>query len=527
MAKTKKTPKTEYALKRPPVVTMLGHVDHGKTSLLDAIRDTRVQSGEAGGITQSVRAHLVHYKTKAGEDHKITFIDTPGHEAFSNMRERGAQVTDIVVLVVSAKDGVKPQTKEAIKFAKDSKVPIIVALNKIDIKGAEKAKIKRDLSTAGVQIEELGGDSILVETSATKKTGIEDLLEAILLVAQMSDLKVKRLKDEKAQAVVLESTTDKSMGPMSLCITKAGTVNIGDFMAWDENCGNVRAILDDNFVSKKETSISEPSWIIGFLSELPVGTKVSFYDSKKEFEVKTMEEESKVEESLDEDEGEKLDPEILTQLLQAKKEEDKTSLNIILKSESQGTLEVVRAELERLSNEETKVNILESGTGEITRDDIITASTSAGIVLGFKSKLSKSNEKIAKQEKVLVRNYEIIYDLITEIDEVITSMTKPVMKETIVAKAEVKKVFELTNGLKVAGLKVTEGTILKGYQCHVNRKAGKKEETIGSGKITSLRYLKEEVKEASKGSECGIMIDPPIDIEKGDTVICFKIEKVK
>lgn len=529
-AKSKKTKtKRQYDIKRPPVVTMLGHVDHGKTSILDSIRGTKVQTCEAGGITQSVRAHKISYTTKAKDKYDITFIDTPGHEAFSQMRSRGAQVTDIAVLVVAVDDGVQPQTKEAIKYAKAAKVPIVVALNKVDIKGAEKAKVKRQLAENDVQVEDLGGDVICVETSAKEKKGLDELQEAILLAAEMAQLKKAKPKKGIAEAIVLESTLDKCMGPISLILVKCGEFGVGNVVSWNGNSEKVRAIKDESFCDVGIAKDSDPVWLVGCGELIPVGMGLNFCKSmndmkKQAKEVKKAEVASPSKDKV-EDQEEELNEEILADLLASKKDEDKPGLDLVMKSESEGTLEVVECELGKLSTGDVKINIIESGTGDISEDDILKAKSAGGIVVGFKSGISKKTEKIAKQEKVLVRNYEIIYELLEEILEVVEGLRKPEEKEVEVARAKIKKVFELSDGSNVAGCKVVKGTILKGYRCYVERPSLKKDNRLGVGKIVSLRHGKDEVREAGKDTECGIMIEPQVDIAKDDEVVCFKIEK--
>lgn len=525
--KAKKT-KKEYTLERPPVVTMLGHVDHGKTSILDAIRGTKVQACEAGGITQNVRAHKVEFKTKKGETHKLTFIDTPGHEAFSQMRSRGSKVTDIAVLVVAVDDGVQPQTKEAISFAKEAGVPIIVALNKIDIKGADKAKVRRELSDNGVQVEELGGDVICIETSAKEKKGLDEILEAVLLVAEMNELKKIKPKKCKAAGVVLESTLDKSQGPISFTLIKAGEMKVGDFVTWNGNSEKIRAIMDENFCSITSACDSDPVWLLGFSELIPVGVTLNFYsnlDEVKKGQRAKKKEDVEVPEKIEKEDEEKDDAEILAELLASQDDRDKPRLDLIVKSECQGTLEVVENELKKLPTGEVKINIVDSGTGEITEDDLIKAKTTGGIVVGFKSKIGKKTEKIARIEKVLVRNYEIIYELLEEVMGVVESFIEPEEKEVEVARALVKKVFGLSDGSKVAGCKVMKGIIVKGYRCFVERPTNKKDKRIGDGKIISLKCGKEDVKDAPKGSECGILIEPSIGVEKDDEIVCFKVEK--
>jgi len=412
----------------------------------------------------------------------------------------------------------------SLDFAKEEKVPIIVALNKVDIKGVDKAKIKRDLSTEGVQIEELGGDVMCLEISAKKNKGIEELLDTILLVAEMNQLKKLKPKKGIAQAVVLESTRDKSLGPISLCIMQAGTLEVGNYAGWEEKCTTIRAIKSEDFCNMESAGEFDPVWLAGFTEEIPIGVTIYFYPDQQILEKEVKEEKSKEVEN-DEEEEEVEDIEILGELLKSQDKGDLKELGIIVKSESQGTLEVVLKELDKLSLDDVKINVISAATGEITEDDVIKAKTCAGIVIGFKSKILKRTEKVAKQEKVLVRNYEIIYELLDEITEVVDSMKELEEKEVETARAKVKKVFELSDGTKVAGCKVMSGTILKGYRCFVERPSLKRDNRIGDGKITSLRQNKNEIKEAIKDSECGIFIEPQIEIEKDDEIVCFKIEK--
>ena len=524
---TKKKTKTKFDLKRPPVVTMLGHVDHGKTSLLDAIRGTKVQEGEAGGITQTVRAHQIEYK-KGKETYKISFIDTPGHEAFTEMRSRGAQVTDIAVLVVAVDDGVQPQTKEAIKFIKKSKVPVVVALNKVDLEGIQKAKVKRQLAENDVQVEELGGDVMIVETSAKKKTGLDELLEAILLTAELHELKIPKPKVGKADAVVLESTLDTCLGAISLVLLKSGTIQVGDYIIGEKEETKVRAIKDEFLKSTATAETSDIVWIVGFKNEIPVGVILHTFNSPQEAKQSKQKVKKKVKKAKDEkdEEESELGSEMLSMLIESQESEDIPTLSLVVKTDSQGTLEVVTKELEKLSSDEVKIEIVEAETGEISEDDIYKASSAGGIVIGFKTMLCKGTDKVAKQEKVLIKNYDIIYELIDEIGEVLEGFLEPEEKEIETARVLIKKVFELSDGSKIAGCSVSKGTILKGNRCYVERPGKKEAERIGEGKITSLKHGKDEVREAPKGTECGIAMEPEIEFEKGDEIVCFKIEKV-
>ncbi|HEC66301.1 MAG TPA: translation initiation factor IF-2 [bacterium] len=530
----KKKPTTK--LPRPIVVAVLGHVDHGKTSLLDVIRGTKVQEGEAGGITQSVRAH----KVKAKDGNEITFIDTPGHEAFSDMRSRGASVTDIVLLVVAADDGVQPQTKQSIKFAKKSKVPIIVAANKTDLPGADVSKVKKELSQNDVLVEEYGGDVLFVPVSAKKKEGLDELLENIILLAEILELKSVKPRGSLAEGVVLESTLDKNLGPVALTLIKKGEVSIGNFVSYDGGHSKIRGLLDEFQKNEEIANVSDPVWITGLREVLETGEKLKFFDNEEEAKENSVgalrampvqeegldEKDDNVEEqdgSEDEEPEDKYDTGLLAGLLAQDEEEgEKKKLNVVIKTDAQGTLDAVLQELEKLSGDEVEINVLSKSTGAITEKDIITAKSARGIILGFRVPLSKELETMAKRERVLVRSYEIIYEMIEEVDAAMSGLLEPEEEEVEVARAKVKKVFELTNGDIVAGSEVTKGKMLKGYRVFVERG----EERIGEGKITSLKRNKEEVREVEKGSECGILIEPKIEVEKGDQVVAFKVEKV-
>lgn len=513
---------------KPPVVTMLGHVDHGKTSILDVIRDTKIQEGEAGGITQNVRAHQVNFKDKKGNEQKITFIDTPGHEAFSQMRSRGASVTDIVVLVVAANDGVQPQTVEAVEFAKESEVPIIVALNKMDLESIDKAKIKRELANIGVQAEDLGGDTIFVETSAEKKEGINELLETILLISEMNQIKEEELKDGKAKATVLESTIDKSIGTVSLCLVNAGEIKVDDYILVGENVNKVRAIQNEFKQLQDKAVVSDAVWVSGISEELPIGEVIYFYDNPDDLKESLRKYKESQNESETKKEETELTSELLSDLLSSRNEgTDYPELNIILKSQNQGTLEVVMEEMEKINIKGVGMNIISADCGDINEDDILKAKDVNGIVIGFKSSINKKTKKIAKLEKVLVQNYEIIYNLLDELEEVLESFIEPEEEEVEVARALVKKIFTLSDGKKVAGCMVEKGTVVKGYTAFVMRKENGNNLRVGDGKIVSLKHGKEEVHEAIKGAECGIMLEPQVDIEKKDIIVCFKIQKSK
>lgn len=510
---------TKYNISRTPVVAVMGHVDHGKTSLLDAIRDTSVQDSEVGGITQNTRAHEVEH-----EGNKLTFIDTPGHEAFSGMRSRGADVTDLVLLVVAADDGVKPQTKESIKFAKESGKTILVAINKIDVPGKDVARIKNELAQNDVLVEEYGGDVQVFEISATQKTGLEELLEGILLQVEMLELTETETKLGTADAVVLESTLHNKLGAISLVLIKSGKVSVGDIVVTNTNTSTIRALLDEHHNVVEEGAESMPVWVVGLQDVVSTGDILTFEkDEKKAKKILKDIKEGEVVVGIEEpevEEGEIDELGLLASLLAAEqKDEDIKKLNVVIRADTQGTLEVVLNEVKKLNNDEVMVNVLSSGTGNITRKDVLTAKNAGGIVLGFQVIVPTKLTRIVKEEKVLVRVYSVIYELIEELGEAMKGMLEPDEVEEEVARASVKKVFTLTDGSTVSGCVVKSGNILRGYRVWVERG----EYEIGRGKITSLKQLKREVKEVQKGSECGIIIDPNVEVEEGDQIVLYKL----
>jgi translation initiation factor IF-2 len=507
---------------RQPVVAVMGHVDHGKTSFLDAIRGTRVQAKEIGGITQNTRAHEV----KLPDGFKITFVDTPGHEAFSKMRERGARVTDFVLLIVAATDGVQPQTIESIEFAKKSKVPVIVAINKIDLPGANTQKIKSELASYGVNIEEYGGDTMYFEISALTKQGIPELLEGIQLLAEISELKTSTPKEGTvAEAFVLESSLDKRLGNVALCILKAGNLTERIFGVTANQIFKVRAYMDEFQKTIPSVSDNQPFWVTGLKNDIPAGEIIYFTNDEKfakdlQNSLVEEKEEIKVLEGLD------IDPESLFAQMLMKKEEvkqgvEQKELKVIIKGSTQGTLEAIKTEIEEINTEDSKVTILSSGTGDVTEDEIFRAKLAGAIIVTFQLPTPSQIEAISKREKVVVRNYEIIYELVDELSDVLDSLEKPIEEEVEVARAKVKKVFILSNGELVAGSEVIKGNLVKGYRVWIERKG----EELARAKITSLRIMKDEVKEVKKGQECGILIDTKVDIQEGDEVVAYKVEK--
>lgn len=524
----KKTEQTKADIAvRTPVVAVMGHVDHGKTSLLDALRGTNVTAKEAGGITQNTRAHQI--TTPSGN--KITFIDTPGHEAFSSMRSRGAEATDFVLLVVAADDGIQPQTKQSIQFAKASNTPIIVAINKVDIQGVNTTKVKQQLSSFGVQIEEYGGDSLCFEISATKKLGLDNLIEGIELLAQINELKSAEVQNESiGEAYVLESSQDKKIGAVALCILKAGQLNEKFFgVSHSDEIFKVRSYLDQDQKPVETVYESDPFWVTGLRKTLTSGDRVFFYAD--ESKAKQWHKQIAVQAEEAAAEPVTAQNKLLEILLKKKAAEqglEAHTLNIIAKASTYGTLEAVKVELAKLGDEEKKVNILEAATGDVTESDIRRAKLANGIVISFQLPVSNNIEKLARQERVLVRNYDIIYEMIDELSAALDGLIEPEEEEIEVARARVKQVFTLTDGTIIAGSEVIKGTMLKGYKVYVERPSQSTADEIaeiGRGRISNLRINKDEVKEVKKGQDCGIMIDPKVEnIEAGDEVVAYKVE---
>lgn len=524
LAKKNKKKKETEVTERTPIVAVMGHVDHGKTTLLDSIRDTSVVDTEAGGITQNTRAHQVVHNKK-----KITFIDTPGHEAFSEMRSRGAVVTDIVVLVVAADDGVQPQTKESIEFALREKVPVIVAINKIDVPGKKLEKLKQELTSAGLAIEEYGGDVMVVEVSALKKTNLDELLDRVLLLAELSELKTEEAEENTVgHAYVLVSSLDKNLGPVSLMLMQSGKVTKKDRAVFGGDDHKVRAIWDEHRLELKEAHQGDPIWVIGLKEVLPTGQIIKFVKDPKQAKAYFKTEEQKqIEEEQAQVEEEGIaelnmdDDDILSQLLDSAKREDEIKyLNIVLRADTSGTLEVVEQQLESLASDDVKIKVIDSSTGSINEKDVIRAKAASGIVIGFQVEPSRKIVEIAKKERVLVRNFGVIYDLIDELGEVLDSMEEPITEDVEISRAKVKQVFKLSNGNHVAGCEVKKGNVLKGYKAFVERDG----ERIHDGRIIELRKLKKEVKEVKKGEECGIKLSPDFEIVEGDEVVCYKVE---
>jgi len=497
---------------RPPIVTVLGHVDHGKTTLLDAIRRTKVAESEYGGITQKIGAYQIEVNNK-----KITFIDTPGHEAFTAMRARGAQVTDIAILVIAADDGVMPQTIEAIQHAKAADVAIIVAINKIDKPGANPDRIKQQLSEQGLVPEEWGGDTICVNISALQKKGINELLEMILLQAEMLELKARY--QGYALGTIIESRLDRGKGSVATVIVKEGALNIGDYFVAGATWGKVRSLFTVNGKPVKEAIPSMPVEIVGFSELPPAGTQLMVIEDERIARLIANQKQLKEREKSLKGSDTKITS--LEELL-LPEEGKKRELNIILKADFQGSLEAIEKVLSQIGSEEVNIQVLSKGVGNINEADVVLAAASNGIVVGFDVKLPFEVAKVAKREGVEVRLYRIIYDLIDDIQNAIKGMTIPKKYIENIGKAEVRAVFKIPKIGVIAGSYVTSGKVERNALVRVIRKGEILEE---SAKIVSLKRFKEDVKEVNMGYECGIGLDRFEDFEEGDILEAYLIRE--
>ncbi len=497
---------------RSPVVVVMGHVDHGKTSLLDAIRSTNVTDTEAGGITQHIGAHRVRI-----HDKKITFLDTPGHEAFTAMRARGAQVTDIAILVVAADDGVMPQTIEAINHAKAANVSIIVAINKIDKDGANPDRIKQDLTEHGLIPEDWGGDTICVEVSAKKKQNIEGLLEMVLLVADMRDLNANPTR--KAKGTVIESRLDKGRGPVATVLVQNGTLKVGDIVVAGTAIGHVLAMLDDKGKRIKKAGPSVPVEFTG-LYETPDGGDL-FYAVSDERLGKTVVEKRK--QQLKDERVKAHTAVTLDDLFDRIKEGQVKDLNIIVKADVQGSVEAVRQSLEKLSNDEVHVKVIHGGVGAIRESDVMLAFASNAIIVGFNVRPDPGAAASAERQGVDVRLYRVIYTAIEEIEAAMKGMLEPTFREEVTGHAEIRQTFKVSGVGTIAGCYVQDGTITRNTQVRLVRDGI----VVHEGKLASLKRFKDDVKEVHAGYECGLGIESFNDIKEGDVVEGFKMVEVE
>jgi translation initiation factor IF-2 len=498
-------------LKRAPVVTIMGHVDHGKTSLLDAIREANVAGKEAGGITQHIGAYYVE---KDGR--KIVFIDTPGHEAFTRMRARGAKVTDIVVLVVAADDGVMPQTLEAIDHARAAKVPIVVAINKIDKPDAQPERIKQQLADRGLLAEDWGGDTVTVPVSAKMKLNLDLLLEMILLVADLQDLKAN--PSRPASGNVLEAKLDRGRGPVATVLVRNGTLHVGDYFICGAVFGKVRAMLNDRGEQIREAEPSTPVEVLGLESMPEAGDDFQVVTDTAKAKQIVLFREAKVREA-----GLAKSSRITLEMLHKKLAAGEvTELPIILKADVGGSAEVLSDTLQKLSNDKVRIRVLRSGVGAINESDVLLASASDAIVIGFNVRPERNTAALAEQEKVDIRLHTIIYNLTDEIKRAMTGLLEPVYKEVYRGKAEVRDTFRITKVGNVAGCQVQDGTITRDSEVRLLRD----NVVVYTGKISSLRRFKDDVSEVKSGMECGITLENFGDIKQNDIIEAFVTERV-
>ena len=496
---------------RPPVVTVMGHVDHGKTKLLDAIRQTDVVSGEYGGITQHIGAYQVHDPRGA-----ITFLDTPGHEAFSMMRARGAQITDVVVLVVAANDGVMPQTVEAIRHAQEAKVPIIVAINKIDLPDANPDRVKQQLSEYNLAPEEWGGTTLYVEISALKKKGIDSLLEAIHLQAEVLDLKADPVR--RAEGRVIETRIDQGRGVISTVLIQKGTLRIGDAFVGGIFPGKVRAMFNDKGQSITEAGPSTPVEIMGFEGIPDAGDPFQVTQSEKE----AKEYAEKRQELKKQESSKNVKKITLSNIYDKIQEENMMELKVIIKADTHGSMEALKGALTKLSTNEIRLNVIHAATGPIVREDVYLAAASKAIIIGFHVRPNADSQAAADQEKVEIRKYNIIYDAVDDIRAAMEGMLSPEIREEQTGIVEVRELFKVPKVGMIAGCHVTQGKIKRTSVVHVIRDGIQ----VYSGKLTSLKRFKDDVKEVSEGFDCGIGIDNFQEIAVGDIIEAYDIIKI-
>jgi translation initiation factor IF-2 len=507
-----KEERTGNLLPRAPVVTVMGHVDHGKTSLLDAIRETEVAAGEAGGITQHIGAYEVH----VGE-RRIVFVDTPGHEAFTRMRARGAKVTDIVVLVVGGDDGVMPQTEEAIAHARAANVPIIVAINKIDKPDAEPERVKRQLSDKGLMPEEWGGDTVMVEVSAKTKKGLPRLLEMILLVGDLRELKAD--PDAPAKGTVLESRVDKGRGPVATVLVQNGTLNVGDVFIVGAVYGKVRALFNDRSEPIKKAGPSTPVEVLGLQGIPEAGDQFQVADEAKARHIVEYRQGKQREASLARTASSgRL---TLDQLHEQLRAGEMKELPVVIKADVQGSVEVLSEMLPKLSNDQVTLKVIQAGVGAVTESDVILASASNAIIVAFNVRPERKASDLAQREGVDIRLHSIIYELQDELKKAVAGLLAPVIKEAYLGRAEVRDTFRVKGVGMIAGCSVQDGIMKRDADVRVIREGA----VIYTGRIISLKRFKDDANEVRQGFECGIGVSNFNDVKVGDILECFKMEK--
>ena len=507
-----KEERTGHLVPRGPVVTVMGHVDHGKTSLLDAIRETEVAAGEAGGITQHIGAYVVHVG-----DRRIVFVDTPGHEAFTRMRARGAKVTDIVVLVVGADDGIMPQTEEAIAHARAAKVPIIVAINKIDKPDAQPERVKRQLADKGLMPEEWGGDTVTVEVSAKTKQNLPRLLEMISLVGDLRDLKAD--PDAPASGTVLESRVDKGRGPVATVLVQNGTLHTGDVFVVGAVYGKVRAMFNDRSEPIKQAGPSTPVEVLGLQGVPEAGDQFQVADEAKARHIVEYRQAKQREASLARTASSgRL---TLDQLHEQLRAGEMKELPLVIKADVQGSVEVLSEMLPRLSNDQVTVKVIQAGVGAVNESDVILATASNAIIVAFNVKPERKAFDLAQREGVDIRSHSIIYELQDELKKAVAGLLSPVIKETSLGRAEVRNIFKVKGTGVIAGCSVQEGIMKRDAEVRVIRDGA----IVFTGRVVSLKRFKDDANEVRQGFECGIGISNFNDVKVGDILECFKMEK--
>jgi translation initiation factor IF-2 len=494
---------------RPPVVAILGHVDHGKTTLLDTIRKSHIVTSEVGNITQHIGAYQVRYN-----DHPITFLDTPGHEAFTAIRARGAQLTDIAVLVVAADDGIMAQTAEAINHARAADVPIVVAINKIDSPGADPEKVKRQLSEHSLLVEEWGGDVIAVPLSAKLGEGIEDLLENLLVVSEISELKAN--PNRSAAGVVVEAKLDRNRGPLATVLVQNGTLRVGDQMVAGTAWGRVKAMVNDLGRRIKEAGPSVPVEVMGFDSLPEAGDRFLVTADEKTAR-------STAEERLKESTRGRLGALAMEDVYTGIASGEIRELNLVLKADVQGSLEAIQSALEQVNAEKARVRILHAGSGTITESDVLLARASKAIILGFNSTTEPGAEGLAERERVQIRHYDIIYRLTEDVEKALQGILEPTQREIILGRAEIRAVFSARKLAKIAGCFVIDGRITRSASVRIIRDG----QVVHEGQISSLRHFKQDVNEMAVGYECGVGIENFSDFQERDLLEAYRVERVR
>ena len=500
---------------RPPVVTIMGHVDHGKTSLLDAIRQTNVVSGEAGGITQ----HIGAYQVTSPKGGKITFIDTPGHAAFTAMRARGAKVTDLVILVVAADDGVMPQTVEAINHAKAAKVPMIVAINKIDKADAKPERVRTELLQYEVQVEALGGDVLDVEVSATKKTNLDKLLETIALQAEILDLKAN--PERAAEGTVIEAKLDRGRGPVATVLVQRGTLHGGDIVVAGAEWGRVRALISDTGAAVTESGPSTPVEVLGFNGTPDAGDRLAVVESEaRAREVTDYRARQKRELSAARQTGMRGS---LEQMMAQVKTAGRKEFPLIIKGDVQGSIEAIGGALDKLGTDEVGARMIHSGVGGITESDVTLAESSGAAIIGFNVRAHKEAREAAERTGTEIRYYNIIYNLVDDVKKAMSGLLTPELRETMLGNAQILEIFVVSKVGKIAGCRVTDGKVERGANVRLIRD----NVVIHEGKLSQLKRFKDDAREVVAGQECGMAFEGYQDMRAGDVIECYRVELVQ